>query len=60
MNVPQYEILGNTPGNVKIQASCSFLVFLSTNIQRIYRHATLVSILTVNTEFKSTRISATN
>jgi len=44
MNVPQYEMLGNTPGNVKIQASCSFLVFLSTNIQKIYRHATLVSV----------------
>ena len=30
MNVPQYEMLGNKPGNVKYEISCTILVFLST------------------------------
>jgi len=32
MNVPQYEILGNKPGNVNYERSCSILVFLSTTL----------------------------
>ena len=32
MNVPQYEMLGNKPGNVKYETSCRILVFLSTTL----------------------------
>ena len=32
MNVPQYEMLGNKPGNVKYETSCSILVFLSATL----------------------------
>jgi len=32
MNVPQYEMLGNKPGDVKKETSCIILVFLSATL----------------------------
>jgi len=63
MNVPQYEILGNKPGNVNYERSCSILVFLSTTLFQFSENILTCNtrvILTVKSVFKSTIISATN
>ena len=45
MNVPQYEMLGNKPGNVKYKDHVAFKFsfrLLCLSFQIIYRYATLV------------------